>query len=413
MQRNVRSVQKKKNNYKIAAREMQVLMALEQDPLGTYDELAQISGISKSVVFNILRKLERNENESESFFRVVAHPNLLNLGLEVVDVISTINNRNQLLNLIKLGISHPYTIFQAFVYGASNGMLNQFRIPIGSGDKIQSLFSILKKEKQIEDFTFHQFNPKVLYTTTKVSKWDPETNSWEFSWENWFEAEISQNPNTKINLSTVYPINTGKSKKWIKQKDLAILSELTANTRRKNLDIMDSLKKKNKKYEFTPQTFGRHLKRVSDECISNHRVFFHELESDQTNGILIQGYVSPTKIKQLIRRIKNIEIPFTSTFKYNETEIHWFMKLPASKIHTLLPRLLYFVKDMRFYTVDTNSAYVYLLYPETFDEEKRNWRQSEQFMVKNILDEMNTPDFFREQEKQKIYNVFGRKKMYL
>lgn len=403
--------------FKITAREMQVLMALEQNPLGTYDELAEISNISKSVVFTILKNLEqkggRDNGRNFPFFRVVAHPNLINLGLEVVDVIATISHRNQLIELIKLGISHPYTIFQALVYGASNGMLTQFRIPIGSGANIQKLFETLKKEKKIEDYSFHHFNPNVIYTTTRVSKWDPETNSWDFSWKDWFEKDLQTSSSVKIDLSASYPMFTGKTKKWIKRKDLAILSQLTSNTRRKNLEIMEAIVNKNQDYEFTPQTFGRHLKRINEECVSHHRVFLHELESDQTNGILIQGHASPNKIKQLIRRIKEIEIPFTSTFKYNENEIHWFMKLPASKIHPLLPRLLYFIKDLQFFIVDSNSAYSFLLYPQAFDEEKKDWIKDEKFMVNDVLKEMEipNPDFFSDDEKQKIFDIFGRKKL--
>ncbi|WP_457558953.1 hypothetical protein [Candidatus Harpocratesius sp.] len=398
---------------KISTREMQVLMALEQKPLGTYEELAKISNISKSVVFGILRNLENPENLESPYFTVTAHPNLINLGLEIVDVIATISNRRQLVDLIKIGIAHPYTVYQALIYGSSNGMLNQFRIPIGSHQYIDKLFSKLEKERKIESYSYHRYNPKALYNATKVSSWNPETNSWDFSWKNWFESDISKINNEKIDLSSQYPPTLGRSKKWIKRSDLAILSELTANTRRKNIEIMEALVKRNPQYEFTPQTFGRHLKRINDECISYHRVFFHALESDQTNAILIQGYATQSKIKQLIRRIRSQSIPFNSVFKFNENEINWFVKLPASKIHPLLPRLLYYVKDLQFFMVDSNSAYAYQLYPGTFDESKKDWIVNEKFMVDNVIDDINIDNFFHDKEKQKIYEIFGRQRMFL
>ena len=61
-------------------------MALEQKPLGTFDELANLTEYSKSTVFGIVKNLEATESH-QPYFTVVAQPRNDVLGMVIVDVI--------------------------------------------------------------------------------------------------------------------------------------------------------------------------------------------------------------------------------------------------------------------------------------------------------------------------------------
>jgi len=360
-------------------KELNLLIALQENPLATYDWLAHRVNISKSITYSLMQKLS---SPSKPFFSVVATTNTWTLGKEVIDVIIAIDKEKNIQLLEQLCYHHPYTIYRARSFGATNGLLVQFSIPMGTKDLLFDLFTKLQHKDYLNDFTMLEFpaNP-VIYSTPNVDFWDPINHNWRFDWEEWFAAKT---PQVKIQGPSE---SAGSAKKWLQREDLAILREFVRNARLKNLEYIELLS--NAGYSFTPQTFSRKLKRLKEECISGYRVFLTPSIFDLYSTVLIWGQSNTQELLQLQSKMLAQPIPFSSTFKVYERNFYWYLHLPPTHLSELLYQLRAKLEDMRFNYIDYVRAKTYLPWPLTFDEEKKDWFKSEEFMVTDVLKKLN------------------------
>lgn len=361
----------------LTIKEIRVLLALEQKPLATFDDLSIITGYAKSVVFGIMKQLS-SPKDQPSYFCVVGHPNLHALGLEVVDVFVHANSSTQISNLFKICRAHPYTIVFAPCYGATNGALVQFRIPLNAKSLIADLFFKLKEKKVIQDFQIPSFGAKSTYTSIDVKFWDFPSFRWNFDWKEWFSLELSQKlPEQKS------PGKIGSVKSWLKKRDIAILAQLTDNARNKKIEMISALKQQG--FDFTPQTFSRRLKRVKDECITKYRVFMDLASFDLLNCIIILGKGDKKIIQELSQRVISHQIPFHSVFKSEKSRFFWYLYLPTTHTADLLFYLRPLLTDLKMYYIDQPRSQAFLPWAETFDEKQEDWRVGQKFMVDDVI----------------------------
>ena len=359
-------------------KELNLLIALQENPLATFDWLAKRIQASKSIVFSLMQKLSSRTNP---YFQVVATTNTWNLGKEIVDILIEVDKEENLRLLEKLCYYHPYTIYRARSFGDNNGLLIQFSIPMGTKEYLKALFKKLQESDILSKFTLLEFasNP-VIFSTPNVDFWDPVNHKWRFNWEEWFKKKAEK-------ISIAGPeAPSGTAKKWLKQEDLAILREVVNNARLKNLEYIDLLAKAG--YSFTPQTFSRKLKRLKEKCISGYRVYLNPNIFDLYSTVLIWGHSDPAILTSLQSKMLSHPIPFSSTFKINNDVFYWYLHLPPTHLSELLYQLRTKLTDMRFNYIDYVRAKTYLPWPPTFDEKKKDWRSDEAFMLSDILREL-------------------------
>jgi DNA-binding Lrp family transcriptional regulator len=366
----------------LTRKHLSVLIALQENPLATFEWLSKRVGMSKSIVYGIIQDLLASE---KPFFSVVANSNLWNLGLENHDVLVAVDDNETIKTIeTKLCYNHPYTIYHARCFGNTNGMLIQFTMPLDSKHFLKELFDAVQQKQFIQEYTILPFhNSQAIYSAPNVDFWNPEVHKWEFNWEEWFTAELKP-----FSLPTPNG-EPGKVKEWLTTTDVRILRELTKNARRKNVEIIDALNKAG--YEMTPQTFSRRLKMIKKHCVANYRVFLNPTVFDLYSSILIHGSGKKKDIEDLQKRMLDIPIPFSSTFKTNtNNQLFWYIHLPPSHLSDLLYYLRNRLSDMRFYYVDFNRAQSYLPWPPTFQEEKQQWNQEKSFLVDEVLKKLES-----------------------
>lgn len=378
--------QNKNNISQLSIREKGVLIALQEKPLATFDELAFMTDLSKSVVFGIVKKLEGPTN-STPYFSVKSYPHLYNLGLEIVDVIVKADSEKKLQFIKKVGDVHPYITYYNRTFGDVNGMFIQLRSPIGSINLICILFQKLKNFGYIDDFSIIHFLSRPIYSAIKIDAWDPEFLSWHFSWKDWFEKEavsppVSSNPP----LKQIEASGSGSVKSWIKQQDIAIIGELLWNARRKNSEMITRLKSRG--WEISVPTFSRRLKMVKEECIDKHRVFINPKTFDIFNTFLIWGYGDEKELQKIKTRMENYQIPFISTLKIDSYKLYWYLHLPTSHMSDLLFCLRPKLQELHFNYIDYPRTKTYLLDTDAWDEKKQNWRIDEDFCINQVLNSL-------------------------
>jgi len=96
-------------------KEIDILLAFQENPLATFDQIAQMTKLPKTTVFDIIKRLD-------GLFFVNAVPNLQTLGLELVDVIVEADSGQKIRILEKLAYSHPYISYFSRSFGTFSGM---------------------------------------------------------------------------------------------------------------------------------------------------------------------------------------------------------------------------------------------------------------------------------------------------
>ncbi len=379
------------SNRTFSPQEMQILIALQEKPNATLEQLAKATKFSTSLVYKIFKRLTETENFEKPAFSITAHPNLFSLGLEVIEVIVKCKNLSQINLMHHLSELHPYTIYWAKCFGNVNGVFFQFRIPIGTRYYIDELFLGLKEQDYVESYQILEFGIKnVIYTTVKLESWDLEQLSWNFNWEDWFhkQIEISQKEKktqikSEINIQDSSRKN-GYVRKWFKQRDAAILNEFVINARRKNKDIMDTLQTKNN-INFSPQSFSRRFMKIKEECVDLYRVFIDPNAFQLITPVLILGKGDQNKIKELVMRLKLDPIPFNTVLKTKDSQIFWYLHLPSIFLTHILNKLQDFLTELQFLYIDVGTVRTWGLWHETYDDNNHNWIQTRKFMVDDVL----------------------------
>ena len=239
--------------------ELKILMEIQENPFVTYEELAQKTKISKTVIFRIIKKLE-DPSLKPSYFTIVAIPNLPALGLENLEVFIEAELPHELDSILTLCKEHPYIWYYARCYGKINGFIIQYRIPRGTVHQIQDLLDILKSKNLIRNYYILNFAGNVIYTHPQVKNWNLETLSWNFDWTDWFskigEEKEKIHENNKQGHTHIHPADFQK-------KDLIILRELLKNSRRKNIEMVESISKKG--WNISQQTFSKKAPSIKEK----------------------------------------------------------------------------------------------------------------------------------------------------
>ena len=291
------------------------------------------------------KKLNQNipPGNKKKVYYVIAHPKLSSLNLEMCEIFFHTNNTKNIQTLEKICDAHPYSIYRARCYGKHNGLYTQYRIPHGSLSQLQDLCTKIQNSHYVNSYQLLSFPSKSIYTASLLSYWDPEQLKWNFDWDQWFIPLTKAKNQKQTKLHSKEKISDKKGKKgsaleWISSKDIAILAELCRDARRKEVDIIETLKNRKEQIDFTPQTFSRHIRRLKKECIDHFRVFIDPHVFDLFHTFVIHVKCSPLVILQLQRLLEDKinPMPFTSTFKHAEKEFFWYLQLPSNHLFSLL-----------------------------------------------------------------------------
>lgn len=365
---------------------LSLLIAIQGNPFGTMEELADAAGISKPTAIKRLRVLQGeepldDETPPKRYFVVKPLLSYHKLGLEEFDVLIEVASLKHAKTVEKVAREHPYTAYRSRCFGSTNGLLVQFRIPRGTRALMEKLLDELREREVIRRYQIlTKTDSDVQYTSMSLDGWDDETRSWTFDWEAWHAKEAK----TKFKHQEIEPSESLPS--WFSQDDLHIIREMMIGSRRMNTDIIESLKERD--VDFTPQTFSRHLQVIKDEFIDDFRVTFAEEPFDILNSVLVTGRGRPEYLHHLFVKLEGYPIPFESTFRIAEDSFFWFVRLPQEHISPFLNGLFDRMLEMKVSILDYKHSLLYHIWPETFDEETGSWRSDRSFMVDEILDKV-------------------------
>ncbi|MBD3404960.1 MAG: hypothetical protein GF411_02355 [Candidatus Lokiarchaeota archaeon] len=363
---------------------LSLLIAIQNNPFGTTDELSSESDISKPTVIKRLRVLQGEkrlipEEDPKKYFSVKPILNYSALGLEPVDILAETSDLQSTEILENVAYEHPYTAYRSRCFGNPNGVLFQFRTPAGTSNLIQELFEILWNRGTISGYHILPVKDSILrYTSMQLTGWNENDSRWEFDWKRWFKASTRKRVESHKTSTSVLETLT--------KDDLHILRELMVDSRRKNLEIIEQLAQRG--VDFTPQTYSRHQQMIKDQCTLGFRVAIDPEPFDVLTNLLVIGTADSEYLQELVAKTQFIPFPFESTIRISNNHLFWYIRLNQDHVSPLLNGLFEKIENMRVCFLDYRNSFLYNIWPDAFDEEEKEWRVDRAFMIDRVTDSL-------------------------
>ncbi len=373
--------------------ELDLLIALQDNPLGTYRELAEALKVTpptaKARLQKISEKLDPKTDPNIPTILVQADLNLQALGLEVINVLVRTTSLKHIMLLEKAFYHHPYTAYNVRCMGKNQGLFLQFRLPIDTLPKIQEFFSTIQQEFSglIEDVHFLPASELSVYTKFNLEIWNEEEKTWNFNWNEWI-SKIDTMP-------SVFDVSSGSDiiLDHLTSLDLQILQELTWNARRRNIDLIEVLStnynqnSNNDKSRIEPYQMTRRLQYLNENAILGYRVEPNWKVFNIFDSLLFFCRTTKELAYKWGNLLKIYPVPFKSTFQIIEEGFYWYIGCPSAHFSEISELIWKHAPDFDFYLLDYRSSRVYPIWWKTFDEKSKTWRTDDEFMIKKPLDE--------------------------
>ena len=211
--------------------DLQLLIALQEDPLQSYSNLSEKLEKSVKTVSRWVTRLETNN----LYYPVRAMLSYSALGIEMLDIAIEVKELLNVQLIERFCTSHPYTVFRCRINGSINGLYLQFLAPNDSKKYYELIFSTFKTKKIISDFKFFKNAEKTITTTFNLNYWDNSKFEWNFDWKNWISV-INSNQPVPVSKNSIMPFK----KSFFEQLDIidiCILRLLNENAKMKLKDI--------------------------------------------------------------------------------------------------------------------------------------------------------------------------------
>ncbi|MHA1126016.1 MAG: Lrp/AsnC family transcriptional regulator [Candidatus Heimdallarchaeota archaeon] len=349
----------------IEERDLELLIALQENPLAPASKLAKAVNLSTPTVITRLDLLKKDK----SYYSVFANLKPSTLDLEIVDILIEIENLENVEYFEKqICYNHPYTLFRIRCFGNFNGLYLQFRIPNASRKLLIDLLNTLKKQCKIQNYIIPEttLDAEIVYTRSNLANWEEKLMRWNFNWATWTN-KLEKSSSAKIKQTIEKSIVSKLDK-----LDIALLEELTMNARRKNTDIMDTLKL-DKEEVGLPQKISRKLKFLDKSVVLQYGVFLQWETFEIYNSFLVNCTCNEETSIKLQNLLTNNPIPFESTFKITSDGFLWYLRCPASHFSSVSAFIWEISSKAQFYFLDYKKSQFYGLWKGAFDVSNHCW----------------------------------------
>ncbi|TFF91461.1 hypothetical protein EU545_03980 [Candidatus Thorarchaeota archaeon] len=345
--------------------------------------LAKEVGVSTPTAISWLDKMR----DEEVFRGVKANLRVHDLGLEIYDFLLEVSSFEALERIEKFCEVHPYTLYRARVYGGDHrGILIQFRQPDTAFPHLQTALQVMKREglvNGIRELPTLRSIYGSTHTTPLLSAWDPDRMVWLFDWQSWWETEPQRSardiPSAAEDRQPPQPLD-------LDYLDAQILQALTADARRKNIDIIRSVGLDPREGSIQ-QRVSKKIKRLK-AAVESYRVFINWTYFDVYNTPMIMARADSETTDRLIAKLKGGGFPFSSSIRKTTEGFVWFARLPSAHFSELVTLVWRIADSYELLIMDYRHSQTYGLWAETLDKESEEWKTGREFCLDIPLQEI-------------------------
>lgn len=340
--------------------DLELLIILQEKPTANDLTLARLVNLSSPTVKRRIDRLYR----IGAIERIQGLLNYPALGLKFVSVFITnpFQNINELKEILR---SHKYIYYLVRCIGTSNGIHATFRMPNTSIKYTENLLQKLKNEGLMENFILYLHKNEEIRSRPRFIVYNSAANSWDFNFVKWIEIPPEQlqrgiersELNSEIYLSD------------LDNTDIEILSILSLNSRIKNVDILNQISS-----NLTAQRLSDRLRYLKKHFLVNYRVYLNWKAIFAFMGILFDCKANE-KQKIFFKTLLQVNPPpFESIYRETEGGFLLYLVCPLDHVYPAMDSLFKICKSVSIYILKYESAIRASLNSETFDSEKKQWK---------------------------------------
>ncbi len=356
-----------------------LLFALQEQPTAPAVQLANEVGVTPPTARSWLRELEADKVYSG----VQANLRIKKLGLEMDDFLVLVSSYDALQKIEKFCYYHPYTSYRARIFGGkTQGIILQFRQPDAARQHLEDSFEIMKKRgiiTELRELPTLVSTYGSIYTSPKLEAWDPDSLSWSFDWENWWE-KAPENPEYEKHSE-----NEEKDIIKVDFRDVQLIEQLTMNARRKNVDLIRSINLNPDEKGVQQEISGR-LSRINEALVESYRVYINWNHFDIYNTPFVIAKTRSENSRRLISHLKHSRFPFSSSIRETPDGFVWSARLPSAHLSELVSLIWRITDSYEILNIDYKHSMWYGLWAGAFDGEELRWKTEREFCLEKPLE---------------------------
>ncbi|MFX0113939.1 MAG: AsnC family transcriptional regulator [Candidatus Hodarchaeota archaeon] len=359
--------------------DLKLLIALQEQPTAPYSSLAEKVSLSPQTVSHRLQRLrERGHGEVKAILDGDA------LNFEYVNVLLEVPSLDKIPIIETFAKNYPYVRYRSRCFGGFNGVYLQFRIPKGSRDAIFDVLERLKGAGLIRKKYEIPTIGRSIYTKPQLAFWNPEDLEWEFSWFEWMNGEPSEANSSFDKNKLAEKARRDVILDKLDYIDLYILRHLTIDARQKQRQITKEVNKGTSS-QIPPQRISERLRFLMEHAVRDYKVLIKWSVLDIYNTVLFLCETSPSTVEDFKKQLIENPPPFATTFYTTTNGFMWVITSPSSHLSGLTSILTEKVSALSLNILDTRHTRLYWFRPENYDQETKNWKISEAFMIDKPL----------------------------
>jgi DNA-binding Lrp family transcriptional regulator len=284
--------------------------------------------------------------------------------------------------LEQMCLAHPYTRYRIRCIGPFNALFTLFAIPPGCMSPLMELFEMLVDQRRLEGYDVHIPIADVAVSEMDFRRYDPD-RGWDYNWLSWEESWDRHPPSLDMPLPSILNRMDGG--------DMRILREISRDLLRTQSEIAKNAKVTESK------TSRRILMFQNERIISDYRVLVGEFLTGFASAVLFRCRANFADVKRIAAAVP--KLPFQCTLIPETQGFLLYATLPSLDIPIVSGVLKRHCFSVETFWCDYLSSYRWPFDPQPFRD--GIWRADYDFMVQDVLRNLETQPLTTEKDKRR------------
>ena len=338
-----------------------VLSAICSEPLGSYDRLSNLAGIS-------VRSLKRRMmalSAASILLSVRARVDYSALGLQLTPVLASVPlSKVQVVE--KACDLHPYTRYRIRCLGSTNGLFMLFAIPSGTEFQLNEFFAGLRNLELVANYRILHTTAQAVYRNPDFDSYDLNSDTWRFKTEKW--SRQLEAPH-RDGLEQFVPSHLTK----LDLSDLRLIRLLTEDARQPQKTLAKELGE-------PEYHISRRLKFIfENRIVPGCDVFIGRKLYRFAPAALFEAFCDPDLTAAVATGVKSL--PFQTSLFPTADGFFMMCGLPTHLFTELGNALLQRSKDVKVMWADYDSSMRYYFDESPYLEKTRRWKADSEFVI--------------------------------
>jgi DNA-binding Lrp family transcriptional regulator len=348
--------------------DLMVLSAIGAEPLGSYDRLSHLSGISVRSLSHRMATLFAKS----ILLRIGARVDYSAVGLQLTPVLASMRMDN-VQKVEEACDLHPYTRYRIRCLGSTNGLFMLFAIPSGTEFQLKEFFADLRNLELVTDYRILHTTADPVYRNPGFDSYDLNSDTWAFKVERWSGQLDAPHEDGLKQLSESHLAK-------LDQSDLTLIRLLTENARRPQKTLARELNE-------PEYHVSRRLKFIfENHIVPGCDVFLGTKLYRFAPAALFEAICDPDFTTAVAAGVRSL--PFQTSLFPTADGFVMMCGLPTHLFTGLGSHLLKRSEGVNVMWADYDSSMRYYFDESPYEEKTGRWKTDREFVIEETLSKL-------------------------